>query len=362
MPAASNSGHTGLNGLSGITADVNHDRAVVCVRQTLGPDRTAETTITEPQLRHALGVSHINLHNITGVELDTQSNSNGIVAMTMRSGCGQSIPVTNRQYTVSGTQACGAHHMATPGAVGSGVMPLKTLRTDKHGFVPVTVQTEQERERNKLNAAFYAGSSAEPSDADMYRHTIRSKNEGEERVAIPLRQMLTTEDGVMTAVASRCIVHQKKAPSTVGGAGAKVVNMRHKGTGEECDHLVVSSEAASRLCETVKSNTKVHPTFGRGLKILADGNVGGGTVEGDTITTRLTLHRQPTDETTKVTYQTDMMPAEIAASAVVAPDVQTKHDAEWHGKIWGKAKTPNATIVEVDSGGGADDGTSDEPL
>lgn len=358
MESESDSARHGIGGpLALLTADKNNDRVVLHVHHVLGDDLSASTHITHDQLRKAAGISHMNNHRITGATIETTNYSDGLVAVTVKSGDGETIPLTDRACVIGpdGSMAA-ANHVATPNATTtSKEMHLKQLSTDKHGFIPVSKMPADVDTRNRLNAAFYAGSSSAPSDADMFKHTVRSTNGTDERVAIPLKDRLTSDDGVLTAVASRCIVHQKKTAASIGGADARVVTMPHKITGEDCKHLVVSSASAQSIAETIKTNTKVHGTFGNGIIISSHGGMSEHARPGDHVITKLTLHRSPTGDPAEVSYLTDLMPADVQGSA--APNEATAAAATVHDDIYKKLmwSTKGATTAQIVSAECADE-------
>lgn len=346
--------HTlGIHGnLQNVTADLNHDKAVLVVEHEIPDDGGATSThITQEQLRKALGVSHINLHNVHAISVESSAlNSNGVSAVTVRSGDGTALPTTDRHCHVHDGAMAAAHLITMPGHVAStGEMALKSLQTDKHSFVAHGELTADQKKRNELNAALYATSSAAPSDEMLYKNTVKAEKGGISRVAIPLRQTPTTDDGALTAVASRCILGQQKAP-TVLAPDAKIIQMPHKVTGEVCDHLLASADSVEQMARTIKDNTKVHGTFGSGLTIDTHA-LGNSHQPGDTVVHKITLHRTPTGEANKVTYIRDLVPDGVVAptnGANEAPGME----AEWHKAMFKSApsstKTAVATTVQHD--------------
>ena len=358
MTSTDGGDHTlGIGGkLQHVLADCNHETAKICVQHVLGDDLTATSHVSQEQLRKALGVSHINLSNVTGMELRTSNTSGGLAAVVVQSGDGSPLPITHRHCAHHGEGVVAAHIVAMPADVAeTGVMPMKSLVTDKHNFVPHGERTPDEHKRNELNAAYYPQHGSTPSSAKLYQDCIHAKHSDEERVAIPLVDKITPDVGGLTAVASRCIKLQKKRPADLC-AGASIVRMPHKVTGEDVDHIVADAKVVSGLADTVKSNTKVCGTFADGVKIVTHG-LGDHAKPGDHVITQLTFHRSPTGDVGKVTMMKDLMPQEVHTGTVVGDasiGVTCEREQTWHDAMFAKKKSAAGATPQIAASVGGD--------
>lgn len=329
--------------LQHVAADLNQPKASVVVHHVLDEDGTASTTISQEQVRKALGVSHINLHNVTGMEIHTQSSSAGPIGCTVRSGNGAPFPITDRQTAMVGGAMAAAHQIVLPNATEqTEVMPLKAITTDKNKHVPHHKLTEEEKMRNKLNASYYAGEEKPPSDERLYLHTVKASNGGDERVAIPLKSVVTPEDGGLTAVASRCIIHQKKSPKTLA-ADATIIQMPHRTTGEMCDHLMASTRSVEAMADAVRKNTTVNKLFGDGV-VISTHPINEHCQPGDHVTHKIVFHREPSGDAKEVSYKRDFMPESVAGGiATVTTTGGLEHEGAWHSAMFGKKGSAGAS-------------------
>jgi hypothetical protein len=346
--------HTlGIHGaLQHVVADLNMPKSSVLVHHVVGEDGCATTNVSQEQLRKALGVSHINLHNITGVQIKTQNQSSGPVACTIRSGNGEPLPLTDRMTAMNEGSMQAANQIVMPNTTHeTGVMVLKELSTDKNKHKPYTGLTDEEKMRNKLNAAYYAHEGDSPSETHLFLHTVKAEHDGKSRVAIPIKAVIGPEDGGLTAVASRCIVHQKKAPKLLA-SDATIIKMPHRATGEMCDHLLASTRSVELMAETVRKNTEVNQTFGQGLSITTH-SMNEHCEPGDHVIHEVTFHREPSTDSDKVCYQRDLMPDAVAAStATPAVAGGSAHEGAWHQAMFGKKNAGGASI-DAEHGVGA---------
>ena len=340
----------GIHGkLQHVLADANHTEAVLCVHHVLDEDLTASTHVTQDQLRKAANISHINLLNPSKLSIETINNSNGMTAVTVKGGDGLGIPVTDRHCAAHGDSMIAAHMVALPGANKTGEMAFKQLPTDKHNFVPHDSLSEEEKQRNKLNAAYYPGHTDVPSDAKLFADTITASHNGEDRIAIPLTDKVNPETGGLSAVASRCIKHQRrKVTDLCPNGNAQLVTMPHKSTGEEVEHLVADASAVKAMAETVRANTTVKGTFANGLHISTHG-ITEHSKPGDHIISKVTIHRSPTGEPGKVTLQKDLMPSEVATgfAAVATGGPISGHDQKWHDAMFAKKKGAAGAVPQI---------------
>lgn len=340
----------GIHGkLQHVLADANHTEATLCVHHVLDENLQASTHITQEQLRKAANVSHINLLNPTAVSIETVNNSKGMAAVTIKGGDDTPIPITDRHCASHNDSMLAAHMVALPGTNKTGEMAFKQIPTDKHNFVPHADMSEEEKQRNKLNAAYYPGHDDVPTDAKLFENTISAKHNGEERIAIPLTSKVTPDVGGLTAVASRCIKHQKKKPTDLCPNGnATIVTMPHKQTGEEVEHLVADASAVKAMADTVRANTAVKGTFAKGIQIFTHG-ITEHSEPGDHVISKVTIHRCPTDSSGKLTLQKDLMPSEVAGgSLVTTPDGPINaHDQKWHDAMFAKKKGAAGAVPQI---------------
>lgn len=362
--------HTlGIHGkLQHVAADLNHDKAVIYVEHEVPePGAVTSTKISEEQVRKALGVSHINLNNVHAVSVTTNAQAaNGLTGVTLRSGDGAVFPTTERHCAMVGDSAMAAAHAITmPGTVSeSGEMTLKAIQTDKHAFKPHGDKSAEEKKRDELNAALYSHSGAAPDDDVLYKHTVKAQKDGVTKIAIPLKENVTNDDGALTAVASRCIIAQKKAPQVLAG-DATIITMPHKSTGVDCDHLLVSEQSAKAMTAQIKENTKVQGTLGHGL-IVETHALGEMHSPGDKVIHKIVLHRTPTGDKDKVTYMRDLVPEGITTPAAALDAPETVHEAAWHKAMFAKSKPsagPAQTIQhDHELAGNQDGGAAEEPV
>lgn len=365
MSVAEDLSQAGIGGpLAKISADHNNETGTITVHHVLGADLTASTHISQPVLAKALGVSHINAHNVDAISFSTDNHSDGVVGIVAKTGAGDPLPTTSRHCVVGPNDTLTAVlHAAPPNTQGreSGLIPLKELRTDKTAYKKYSGLADSDKQRIQLNAGLYAHAVKPPSEDDMYRYSITSKNEGSSRVAIPLKKTVTDDDGVLTQVMSRCIIHQKKAPTAVGGAGAKVVDMPSPETGEKTPYLVMDHDKCKSLVGEITENCKIDPLFENGMHIQTIGSVSNHAKPGDHVITTMTLHRTPTgDADAGVTYQADLIPAGGKVSAIGAG--ASANESEIHQAIWGrKVNAGAAQIIDAapqasgDAQGGLED-------
>ena len=344
--------HTlGIHGkLQHVLADANHTEAVICVHHTLGDDLTATTHVTHEQLRKAANVSHMNLLSPKAIKLKTINQSDGVMAISVKGGDGEPLPVTDRHCAHVDGSMLASHLMALPGETSTNEMALKQLSTDKHNFVPVSLLSEEEKQRNKLNAAYYPGLEGVPSDAKLYKDTISASHNGTERIAVPLVDRITAKTGGLSAVASRCLKHQKKRPVDLCSSGSPaLVTMPHKATGEDVEHLVADAAAIRAMADTVKANTAVKGTFAKGLQLTTQG-LNEHCQPGDHVITQLTIVREPTADPATVTYQKDLMPAEVKSGTVLADAEQgvvSHNDQKWHDAMFAKTKGAAGAVPQI---------------
>ncbi|MGB0547725.1 MAG: hypothetical protein ACPGR8_01210 [Limisphaerales bacterium] len=340
----------GIHGkLQHVLADANHTEATLCVHHVLGEDLSSTTHVTQDQLRKAANISHINLLNPTKLTIETINQSDGMAAVTIKGGDGSALPVTDRQCAHVNGSMLAAHMVALPGTNKTSDMAFKQLPTDKHNFVPHDAMSEEEKQRNKLNAAYYPAHTDVPSDSKLYANTITASHNGEDRIAIPLTEKVTPETGGLSAVASRCIKHQKKKPSDLCPSGnAQVVTMPHKTTGEDVEHLVADAAAVKAMADTVRANTAVKGTFAEGVVITSHG-ISEQSKPGDHIISKVTIHRCPTDETGKVTLQKDLMPTEVAGgfAPVAGEGPISGHNQKWHDAMFAKKKGAAGAVPQI---------------
>ena len=348
MATLENLSQAGIGGpLAKISADHNNTSGTIMVHHVLGNDLTATTHISQPVLAKALGVSHINAHNVDAVSFSTDNHSDGIVGVVVKTGSGDPLPTTQRHCVVGPDDTLTAvMHAAPPNSTGreSGIIPLKELRNDKTLYKKYSGRADADKQRIQLNAGLYAHAVKPPTEADMYRNSITSENEGNSRVAVPLRKTVTDDDGVLTQVMSRCIIHQKKGPTAVGGAGAKIVEMPAPETGEQTAYLVMDHAKCKSLVGEIVENCKIDPMFEDGLHITTIGSVSDHAKPGDHVITTMTLHRTPTGDATKgVTYQADLVPAggKVAATGGATAAQET----EIHQAIWGRKVNAGAAQI-----------------
>jgi hypothetical protein len=214
----------------------------------------------------------------------------------------------------------------------------------------------------------YAGASGPPTEAEMYRHTITSRNGDAERVAIPIRDTPTAADGTLTHVVSRCFAN-KKSTAMLAGPDSKVVDMPHKETGEVMKHLVVNGSKAAEMAAIVNANTKVSGTLGAGIVIRSHGDLGlPHTKPGDSCVHTITFHRTPINADGSVAYRSELLPAG-AGSVPGLPGAANANEDAIHKAMWGAKATAGTTIVEstlddvpigIISAGGADAGGDGE--
>ena len=358
--------HTlGIHGkLQHVAADLNHEDVTFCVHHVLGADKKDTTTLSQEQVRKMMGISHINLANVSAMSIKTQNASAGLAAVTVKGGDDHPLPITHRQCAHVNGGVVAAHTVALPAdTTTSGRMPFKKLTTDKHNYEAPSDQHDEDKQRNRLNAAFYPGLEDSPSEAKLFQDTITARHDGEERTAIPLVDRVTPATGGLAAVASRCILLQRKKPSDLC-AGATLVEMPHKKTGEMCKHLVASASAVKTMAETVRANTAVRGTFMEGLTITTHG-LGDHAMEGDHVISQITLHREPTGESNEVTYMKDLMPAEVQGGTITTEaDMGEAHarQNEWHAAMFGKKAKAAAPQILHRNDGEQDGGTPPETV
>lgn len=357
----------GIHGpLQNVIADANNAKAVIMITHEVPPPgEVTSTTVTQEQLRKCMGVPHANLHNVHSMEITTNAKQSTIMSgVTVKSGDGAPLPTTERHCAMIGDSMAAAHVVAMPQSItSSGEMKLKALSTDKHGFKPPDALSEEEKQRNVLNACFYAHNSDAPDNAALYKHTITAERDGVRKTAIPLTDKVTPDHGGLTAVASRCLKQQGKGPKALA-ADATVVKMPHRVTGEITEHLLASTASVDAMAAQIKANTKVCGTFASGVTIDTHGMVEDGDyVPGQKVTHQIVFHRTPTGESHEVTYVKDVAP-QGTAPAVALPangDPAMQHESDWHAAMFATGKGMASTVANehedaAENGGGADDG------
>lgn len=363
--SADNDATLGIGGkLAAHVACTGEKDAKITVHHVLSNTRMAETFIPGDQLQRALHVSHHNIAYPHSMSIETHSASGGVVGVTVHSAgdTETSMPTLARTcVATSGGGLAAVLHAAMPNTTSaSRDMRFQSLKTDVHGYQPPDDVADDARARDKLNAVLYAGARGPPSEADMYRHTTKSRNGTDERVAIPIKDSPGAGDGTLTHVVSRCYA-AKKAMSTIGGPESKVVDMPHRDTGEITKHLVVPAAKAAEMASIVAANTKVAGTFANGIIIRSHGDIDAHAKAGDSCVHTITFHRTPLKDG-QITYKSEL--AGAAGASVTLPGTVSANEDAVHKAMWGKSATAGTTLLDgptnVDGAGGeAADPTED---
>ena len=338
--------------LGDICADQNRTTPKLVFSATLDSNKRATCKVSHDHLREIMGVSNMNAAHIKSLKIHTDSRSNGIVATTLKGGDGEDLPITDKTHFVigSGENSVCAHHIAMPGTkTSTGDMHLKTLPTDPHGYVAHADLSDEDKKRASLNAGLYPNAGASIAKADMWKGTVSAEKVGHgKRIAIPLDQ--GGDAGALSAAATRAVL-SKASLSTVGGPGAKIIEMPHPETGMATKYLVGGEDAINATAESISKNTAVPKTFANGWQIQVDGSMCRNTRPGDQVHHVIEFNREPLGEAHKVTLMKDLVPAELHGTSpglMVGSDSGTNNQ-RYTALMFGKSAA-NSGAAEITHG------------